>query len=177
MREINLRPYREKEEKEIKKSFKISIIVSLIVSTAFIGYQYNEYSKTLNNYEERVGIIEEKLNYINNFNEANKDIENKKRLNLEKLEVSYSLYNGKLNTAKMLDELVTVFPSNNGKINKLVKNKNTITINGTLSTEDNFYSFLDNMKKSKTLSAYTINEINKTKDNIQFEVQVFESIN
>jgi Tfp pilus assembly protein PilN len=176
MTEINLRPYREKEEKEINKSFKISIIVSLIVSAAFIGYQYNEYSKTMNNYEERVGTIEERLNYINNYNEANKDVENEKRLNLEKLEVSYSLYSGKLNTAKMLDELVTVFPSDNGKINKLVKNKNTITINGALSTEENFHAFLDNMEKSKTLSAYTVNEINNTKDNIQFEVQVFESI-
>jgi len=175
MKEINLRPYREKEEKEINKSFKISIIISLIVSAAFIGYQYNEYNKTLTNYQDRANKIEERVTFIDNYNEANKDVENEKRMNLEKLEVSYSLYSGKLNTAMMLDELVTVFPSEHGKINKLLKNKKTIIINGMLRTEENFHGFLDNMEKSKTLSSYTVNEINNTKDNIQFEVQVFEN--
>jgi len=175
MKEINLRPYREKEEKRIIKSFKIMMIASLIVSFVFIGHQYNEYNKTAKNHENRAIVVAEKLDFMRNYNEANKNIEAEKRMNLEKLEVSYSLYKGKLNTAMILDELVEVFPSNSGKINKLSKNKNKITIDAVLKTEADFHEFLDNMSESKTISSYTVNEINNTKDNIKFEVQIFEN--
>jgi Tfp pilus assembly protein PilN len=177
MNEINLRPYREKEEKKINKNFKISIIVSIIVSVIFIGHQYNEHNKTLSNYEDRAVSINENLDFITNYNEANKNIENEKRMNLEKLKVSYSLYKGKLNTAMILDELVEVFPSDNGKINKLFKNKNKIVINGVLNNEESFHKFLKNMAISKTLSNYTVSEINNLQDSVSFKVQVFENAN
>lgn len=174
MKDINLRPYREEKEKKIKKSFNRSIIISAIISILACGALYENYSSSYNNYKKRSDYIKKELHNIKLYNKVNEDLKTERENGIKKINLSYSLYNGKFDTAKFLDKLVVVFPSNNGRLDSLIKQDNKIILNGVLDNKNILHQFLNNLSKNKMFSNYKVKQIIKNDNNINFKVVINE---
>ena len=176
MKEINLRPYREKQDLKIKRNVKIALFLSVLISVVFVVLKYNEVGDKYHNSKQDYDNLEETMTQLKNFNIANEDIESQRINALGKMKLSYNLYTGKAVTAKFLDKMVVLFPSEKGYLTSISKNDSKIEINGVFSEEDELHSFLYNLKEETFIESYEVREIYQEKGKTFFKVLVNESI-
>jgi type IV pilus assembly protein PilN len=145
---INLLPVRRRRaEESVRKEasiFSLLLVLSLLVMAYF---QFANSRKIERMTQERQVLVAEIQRYQARQKEL-KDLENKKKVLLQKLEIINNLQTNRDLVIRVLEELATVVPSDKMWFRKLSQHGNTLTLDGVARGNETIAQFMQTLAKS-----------------------------
>jgi type IV pilus assembly protein PilN len=145
---INLLPVRRRRaEESVRKEVSIFFLLLVLSLVVMAYFQFANSRRIERMTQERQRLVAEIQRYQVRQKEL-KDLENKKRVLLQKLEIINNLQANRDLVIRVLEELATIVPSDKMWFRKLSQQGNTLTLDGVARGNETIAQFMQTLAKS-----------------------------
>ncbi len=145
---INLLPVRRRRaEESIRKEVSIFFLL-LGLSLAVMAYFHVAHSRQIEQMTQQKKKLNEEIARYQARQKELKDLENKKKLLLQKLEIIDNLQTNRDLVVRVLEQLATTVPSDKMWFRKVAQQGNTLTLDGVARGNETIAQFMETLAKS-----------------------------
>ncbi|GAB6041179.1 PilN domain-containing protein [Endothiovibrio diazotrophicus] len=152
MARINLLPWREELRKERNQRFGIAmgVVAAVIGALVFVAHLYME--SVLEHQRERNGVLEQEIAAVDKKIREIKDIEQKKRSLLARMNVIQELQSSRPVVVHLFDEMVRTLPEG-VVLDSLAQSGDEITLVGIAQSNERISTYMRNLEASEWLGS------------------------